>query len=238
MRTPPLGIPFTNETAPSTGRDVRSFKPRMGRMSTTKLHALNTLLPKYIVAAETDSDIAALFGRAGPLFLDIGFGMGDSTVSQALARPDANILAIDVHVPGHAMLAQALFEHELTNVRILACDAFEALMWMLGPASVTEVHLWFPDPWPKQSQRARRLVAPDFVDVVADRLVDGGVVRMATDWQNYADQMLRTLTACSALECSGSWAPRYATRPLTSFERKGIEAGRAIRDLAATRRPR
>jgi tRNA (guanine-N7-)-methyltransferase len=205
-------------------------------MSDTKRRALEDVVPRYAVRPTANADLAALFGRSAPLFVDLGFGMGDTTLALAAARPDVNVLAIDVHVAGHASVALGLEAAGLTNVRLMDCDGHEVLMWMLSPASITELHLWFPDPWAKNHQRQRRLVAPDFVDLVASRLVPGGMLRMATDWQDYANQMLRTVSACSDLESTGTWSPRYKGRPITSYEHKGIALGREIRDITAVRK--
>ncbi len=229
---PTQGSPFTARSRPSTGRAARSFIPRTGRMSPTKYRALAETLPKYLVPPAPSIDFGAIFGRSAPLFADIGFGMGESTLALAAARPDANILAIDVHVAGHAVLAEALESGNVPNVRIIAADAHEVLLWMCSPASLSEVHIWFSDPWPKQRQSWRRLIQPDFVGLVAERLVPGGSLRMATDWQPYADEMLAAIRATPKLRNPHSdWALRDPVRPITSYERKGIEAGRAIRDL-------
>jgi tRNA (guanine-N7-)-methyltransferase len=228
--------PFTTRSRPSTGRAARSFIPRTGRMSPSKHRSLTEVLPRYLIAPGQHADFDAMFGRPGPLFVDIGFGMGESTVALATARPNANILAVDVHIAGHAMLANALADQAIANVRIIAADAHEVLLWMCEPASLTEVSIWFSDPWPKQRQSWRRLIQPDFVALVADRLRPGGVLRMATDWGPYATQMRDAIRATATLSNEyPEWAPRDPIRPITSYERKGIEAGRAIRDLVATR---
>jgi tRNA (guanine-N7-)-methyltransferase len=228
---------FTTDTAPTTGRAARSFRPRSGRMSATKHRAIADLLPRYLIEPKAGDDLQQRFGRDGALCLDIGFGMGESTLALAAARPDWNILAIDIHLAGHALLAQGLDREGHTNVRIVAADAHEVLLWMVAQRSVSEVHIWFSDPWPKQAQSWRRLIQPDFLALVSSRLVVGGAVRMATDWQPYADQMRRSIASTPTLDnpydVNGGWAPRHEIRPVTSYERKGIAAGRTIRDLVA-----
>jgi tRNA (guanine-N7-)-methyltransferase len=229
---------FTSRTAPSTGRSARSFIPRAGRLSDTKHRALDQLAPNYLVEPSLQVDFDQLFGRSAPVILDIGFGMGESTLALAVARPDANIVAIDVHVSGIAIVSEGLSNDGLTNVKIIAADAHEVLMWMCLPRTISEVHLWFSDPWPKHGHVSRRLIQPDFLQLVASRLVVGGRVRMATDWQPYADQMLRSIAAVPQLRNEfvnheGGWAPRDIIRPLTGYEQKGIRAGRDIRDLVA-----
>jgi tRNA (guanine-N7-)-methyltransferase len=229
---------FTSRTAPSTGRSARSFIPRAGRLSGTKHHALEAFAPNYLVEPSQQANFDQLFGRVAPLIFDIGFGMGESTLALAAARPDANIVGVDVHVSGIAIVSDRLHLDGTTNVKLIAADAHEVLMWMCAPRTLSEVHIWFSDPWPKHGQVGRRLIQPDFLELVASRLVVGGRVRMATDWQPYADQMLRSISAVPQLNnefasADGGWAPRDLVRPLTGYEQKGIRAGRAIRDLVA-----
>jgi tRNA (guanine-N7-)-methyltransferase len=229
---------FSSNTAPTTGRSARSFHPRSGRLSPTKHRSIDELLPRYLVEPMPSADLAAVFGREAPCVLDVGFGMGESTLALAAARPDLNILGIDVHIAGLAMVAEGLEVGRLTNVKMVAADAHEVLMWMIPPRSIHEVHIWFSDPWPKTHQQKRRLIQPDFLQLVESRLLLGGRVRMATDWQPYANQMAKAIAATSTLRNEfgsepGGWAPRDTQRPLTGFERKGIAAGRDIRDLVA-----
>jgi tRNA (guanine-N7-)-methyltransferase len=235
-QNPSDSLPFATQSRPSTGRAARSFIPRTGRMSSTKQLALTDILPRYLIAPGVRTDFEALFGRAAPLMMDIGFGMGESTLALATARPEVNVIAIDVHVAGHATLANRLAKTGIDNVRIVAADAHEVLLWMCDPSSLHEVHIWFSDPWPKQRQAWRRLVQPDFVALVAERLEIGGTLRMATDWQPYALEMLNAIENTPLLRNPyPSWAPRDQVRPITSYERKGIDAQRPIRDLVAHR---
>jgi tRNA (guanine-N7-)-methyltransferase len=234
---------FSSNTAPTTGRSARSFHPRSGRLSETKHRSLSELVPKYLVEPTPNVDLASVFGRDAPCVVDLGFGMGESTLALAAARPEVNILGIDVHLAGIAAVANGLFAASMTNVRMIAADAHEVMLWMIQPRSLSEVHIWFSDPWPKTHQQKRRLVQPDFLALAASRLEVGGVIRMATDWQPYADQMRRAIAATptlrndfavSAIGVDGEgWAPRDSQRPMTGFERKGIAAGRVIRDLVA-----
>ena len=235
-QNPSDSLPFATQSRPSTGRAARSFIPRTGRISTTKQLALVEILPRYLISSETELDFDAIFGRSGPVIADIGFGMGESSLALAVARPEVNVVAIDVHVAGHATLAKRLARDNICNVRIIAADAHEVLLWMCRPSSLHEVHIWFSDPWPKQRQAWRRLVQPDFVAMVAERLEIGGTLRMATDWQPYADQMLHAIERTTTLSNPFQpWAPRDGIRPITSYERKGIQAARPIRDLVAKR---
>ncbi len=231
---------FSSHTAPTTGRSSRSFHPRSGRLSPTKHRALTEFVPKYLVEPTPGVELSTLFGRSAPCVLDVGFGMGESTLALAAARPELNILGIDVHLAGLAQVAEGLEAGGYSNVRMIAADAHEVLMWMIPEQSLFEVHIWFSDPWPKTHQQKRRLIQPDFLSLVASRLQIGGRVRMATDWQPYANQMVKALASTPELRnefatAPGGWAPRDEQRPLTGFEKKGIAAGRAIRDLVAVR---
>jgi tRNA (guanine-N7-)-methyltransferase len=185
-------------------------------------------------------DRAALFGRAAPLVLEIGSGMGDATAAMAAARPEIDVLAVEVYKPGIAQTFNHLARAGVDNVRVLRADAVEALRTVVAPGSLAEVWLFFPDPWPKNRHVKRRLVTPEFAALVASRLVPGGSWWMATDWAPYAQQMLRAVRVCPDLvnphEGAGEWAPRPDFRPPTRFERRGLAESRAIFDLHAVRR--
>lgn len=191
---------------------------------------------------EVDSGIdqQALFGRVAPLVLEIGPGMGDATAAMAAARPEIDLLAIEVYKPGIAQAFSHLARRGVTNVRVLRADAVEVLRSVIAPASLAEVWLFFPDPWPKRRHVKRRIVTPEFADLVASRLVPGGSWWMATDWEPYARQMLRVTSACAALANphaeQGGWAARPAFRPETRFEKRGLAERRAIYDLHLVRR--
>lgn len=186
-------------------------------------------------------DQAALFGRVAPLVLEIGSGMGDATAAMAAARPDINLLALEVYKPGVAQTFNHLARAGVDTVRVLRADAVEVLRAVVAPASLAEVWLFFPDPWPKNRHVKRRLVTPEFAGLVASRLAPGGSWWMATDWAPYAQQMLRAVRDCPDLvnphEASGGFAPRPAFRPQTRFERRGLAESRAIFDLHAVRPP-
>jgi len=235
------GVPFAHEGRPASGRAARTFKPRRGRLSDAKRADLEALVPPLLLAPSTSVlDRAAVFGRVAPLVVDIGFGMGESTAALAVAHPDVDLLAVDIHTPGFVALARALHEAQATNVRIVAADALDVLTWMVAPGSLAQVRASFPDPWPKASQRHRRLVDPSFAGLVATRLEPGGTLHLATDWPDYADQMLEVLSACRDLtnehaDEHDGWAPRDPERPCTRYEQRGIDAGRPIRDLVFRR---
>lgn len=181
-------------------------------------------------------DQVALFGRRAPLVLEIGCGMGEATAAMAAADPDRDYLAADVHTPGLANLL-ALAERDGTrNVRAARGDAVELLRDLMEPASLDAVHVYFPDPWPKARHHKRRIVRPDVVALIRDRLVPGGALRCATDWAPYAEQMLEVLSADPGLRnrYDGA-APRPETRPVTKFERRALTAGRTVFDFVFDR---
>ncbi|MGW3471390.1 tRNA (guanosine(46)-N7)-methyltransferase TrmB [Saccharopolyspora sp. NPDC000995] len=181
-------------------------------------------------------DLATWFGRSAPVVLEIGSGMGETTSQLVAAQPDANYLAVEVYKPGLAQLMLRAEKLEVTNLRLLRGDAIVLLRDHIEPASLAEVRIYFPDPWPKKRHHKRRLVQPDSVALIASRLAPGGVLHLATDWENYAEQMLEVCQAEPQL-CNrypdepGGWAPRPEWRPVTKFENRAHEEGREIRDL-------
>ncbi len=177
-------------------------------------------------------DPVAVFGRRAPLVVEIGSGMGETTATIAAAHPELDYLAIEVHVPGVGSLLRLIGEHGLTNVRIIQHDAVEVLREMIAPAVLAAVHVFFPDPWPKKRHHKRRLIQPALAHLVAERLAPGGVLHVATDWHEYAEQILAVLSAEPFLSNpGGGFAERPATRPQTKFERRGQQLGHPVRDL-------
>ena len=219
-------------------RSIRSFVLRQGRVSNAQQRSLDTLLPQYGIAyAAAPLDLEAAFGRAAPKVLEIGFGMGETTAAIAAAHPDTDYLGIEVHSPGVGSLLKQIGELNLANLRIIQHDAVEVLEHMIRPDSLDGVHLFFPDPWPKKRHHKRRLVQPPLVALLASRLKPGGYFHAATDWEEYAQQMLEVLSAEPLLENTASgFAPRPATRPLTKFEQRGLRLGHGVWDLLFRRR--
>jgi len=219
-------------------RSIRSFVLRQGRVSAAQQRSLDELLPRLgIPYAPQPLDLDAAFGRTAPRVLEIGFGMGETTATIALANPDIDYLAIEVHSPGVGALLKQIGEHGIRNIRIIQHDAVEVLQNMLAPASLDGVHLFFPDPWPKKRHHKRRLVQPPLIALVASRLKPGGYLHMATDWEEYAQQMLAVLGAEPLLQNSSEgYAPRPDSRPLTKFENRGLKLGHPVHDLLFTRR--
>jgi tRNA (guanine-N7-)-methyltransferase len=211
---------------------VRTFKVRR-RVTTGQADALARLLPAYGVEPGRPFDARTVFGREAPLVLEIGSGMGEATAAMAQADPDRDVLAVEVHTPGLGNLLRLIEAAALTNVRVLEADAREVLRDLLAPASLDEVRVFFPDPWPKARHVKRRLVTSSFVDLVADRLRPGGRLHVATDWASYAEQVEQVL--------ADHWAYEPVTRerhdrPRTRFEQKGLTAGRVAYDVVSVRR--
>jgi tRNA (guanine-N7-)-methyltransferase len=183
-------------------------------------------------------DCTAIFGRLAPRTLEIGFGNGETLVALAAAHADRDYVGVEVHRPGVGHLMLRAHELGLSNVRAICRDAVEVLQHCIAERSLDEVLLYFPDPWPKKRHHKRRIVQPDFVALVASRLQAGGVLRMATDWQPYAEHMLDVAGACTALRNEspqGDYVARPASRPVTRFERRGQRLGHGVWDLAFRR---
>jgi tRNA (guanine-N7-)-methyltransferase len=227
-------------TTPTPAPRIRSFVVRAGRMGPGQARALTELAPRFVLPFDATGrfDFAAAFGRAAPLVVEIGFGMGSTTATMAAAAPEIDFLGIEVHPPGVGALLQRIDEAGLANVRIVQHDAVEVLESMIAPASLTAVHVFFPDPWHKKRHHKRRLIQPAFVALLASRLAPDGVLHCATDWQPYAEQMLEVLSADPALvnAAGGGFAPRPASRPRTKFEQRGLDRGHGVWDLLFSRR--
>ena len=217
-------------------RGIRSFVVRAGRMTVAQERAWRELWPSMgIEDGDTPLDLVAAFGRDAPRTLEIGFGNGESLVALAAAHPDRDFLGIEVHRPGVGHLLLRCEAERLANVRAVCRDAVEVLERRIADRSLAEVLLYFPDPWHKKRHHKRRIVQPPFVDLVARKLEHGGVLRMATDWQEYAEHMLATARACAALHnesATGDYVARPDSRPLTRFERRGQRLGHGNWDLA------
>lgn len=218
---------------------ILSFRPRRGRVTAGQQRALDGLWGDYGLdwAPGDRVDASAVFGRRAPLVLEIGFGMGEATAAMAQADPARDIVAVDVHTPGVGALLARLHEGRLRNVRVATADGVELLRDGFGPGSLDEVRVFFPDPWPKARHHKRRLVAGPFVALVAERLAPGGRLHCATDWADYARQMLDVVAADGRFRLPpAGLVPRPTDRPLTRFERQGLGLGHDIADLVAVRR--
>jgi len=214
-------------------RHIRSYVLRQGRVSPAQQRACETLLPHFgipYVAKPLSLDQA--FGRSAPKILEIGFGMGDSTATIALAHPGNDYLALEVHTPGVGNLLKLIDTYQISNIRIIQHDAVEVLRDMIGKATLDGVHIFFPDPWHKARHNKRRLIQALFIAQLVQKLKPGSYIHVATDWQDYAEQVLAVLSAEPLLEnTAADYAPRPAYRPLTKFEQRGIRLGHGVWDL-------
>ena len=212
---------------------IRSFVLRAGRVGPGQARALAELGPQFLLPYQPQPlDLNLLFGRAAPKILEIGFGMGEGMADIAQAHPENDYLGVEVHTPGVGALLKQLGERGLSNVRIIQHDAVEVLSQMLPPASLDGAHIFFPDPWHKTRHHKRRLIQPSLVHLLASRLQPGGYLHLATDWEDYAVQMLTVLRAEPTLvNTATDYAPRPESRPLTKFEARGLRLGHGVWDL-------
>ncbi len=228
------------ESPTGSHRPIRSFVLRQGRMTEAQQRAFETLWPRYgLTLGETELNLPALFGNDHPMTLEIGFGNGEALAQQALRHPERNFLGVEVHSPGVGHLMIRLAQQESDNVRILQCDAMQLLRHHLPAGSLAAVLLFFPDPWHKKRHHKRRIVQPEFADRVYRALVPGGLLHMATDWEDYAGQMLRVLSEHPGFDNMagrGGYSPRPEDRPLTKFEQRGQRLGHGVWDLLFERR--
>ena len=239
-------------------RHIRSFVMRRGHISAAQKRALDESLPQYqIEYAPELLDADKAFGRHAPLVLEIGCGMGETTAKIAEANPQNDYFGLEVHVPGVGALCKLIAEKNLANLRIGNHDAVEVVRDMLPEGSLSGIHVFFPDPWHKTRHKKRRLIQPAFVELLASRLKPGGYFHCATDWENYALQMLDVLgrepslqnsvpgptpaVLAAALEADSAaslpgFAPRPEYRPLTKFENRGLRLGHGVWDLVFIKR--
>jgi tRNA (guanine-N7-)-methyltransferase len=216
-------------------RRVRSFVRRGGRITAAQTKALRDLWPRFGVDFSPRAiDLDTLFGRRAERVLEIGFGNGDTLLALAAQHAERDFLGIEVHEPGVGRVLLNAHHAGLGNIRVSRHDAVEVLEHQLPPSSCDEILVFFPDPWPKKRHHKRRLVQPPFVDLLASRLRANGVLRMATDWEHYAMQMLEVLSACKQLRNAapgGAFAERPESRPATRFEKRGRRLGHGVWDL-------
>lgn len=227
-------------------RHIRSYVLRQGRVSPAQQRAVDTLLPRYgIPYTPQPLDLNQAFGRDAPKILEIGFGMGDSTATIAQASPENDYLALEVHTPGVGNLLKLIDAQQISNIRVIQHDAVEVLRDMIGDATLDGVHIFFPDPWHKARHNKRRLIQAPFIAQLVQKLKPacpklgrkGGYIHIATDWQNYAEQVLAVLSAEPLLENTAEgYAPRPDYRPLTKFEQRGLKLGHGVWDLVFCRK--
>ena len=211
------------------GDPIRTFKARR-RVTPGQAEALERLRPAYGVPLSRPFSAREVFGRTAPLVLEIGSGMGEATAAMAAADGSRDLLAVEVHTPGVAALLRRIEAEGLRNVRVAEADALDVLRDLLGPASLDEVRVFFPDPWPKARHAKRRLLSTAFADLAAGRLRPEGRLHVATDSVPYLEQTLRVLRAHPAFEVASC---HRGHRPVTRFEQQALDAGRQAHDVVA-----
>lgn len=234
---------MTAESASDTpvserARHIRSFVRREGRLTRAQEQAREILWPRYGLPESGPVDVNGWLQGQGRLCLEIGFGDGQALTESARTRPDDRFIGLEVYAPGVGRLLNAADTLKLDNLRISDSDAVEFLRNRLPAACLDEVMIWFPDPWPKTRHHKRRLINDAFVQLLAGRMQTGSVLRLATDWEHYALQMMEVLSRAPAYENlhgTGIYAPRHPGRPLTKFERRGQALGHPVWDLAFRR---
>ncbi len=214
---------------------MRSFVRREGRLTVAQVRALNMLWDRYgVTAGDGPVGPAELFGREAPTYLEIGFGNGEALAEMAAQHPESNYIGIEVHRPGVGHLLLELEKRDIDNVRVYQADAIKVLQYNIVTHTLDGVLLFFPDPWPKQRHHKRRIVQDTFLDLMVRKLKPGGQLHLATDWENYAQQMLAVLSRRSDFinqTSSGGFSPRPDHRPQTKFERRGLGLGHRVWDL-------
>lgn len=216
-------------------RPIRSFVLRTGRMTPGQQRAFDENWQRWSLEHDDGLlDFDAAFGRAGSRVLEIGFGMGQSLITMAQAAPASNFIGIEVHTPGVGRLLHGIVERDLDNIRVYRHDAVEILRDCIPDASLDTLQIFFPDPWHKKRHHKRRLIQPLFVTQLVAKLKPGGTLHLATDWENYAQQMMEVLSTAEGLSntcAAGQFTPRPEHRPLTKFELRGERLGHGVWDL-------
>ncbi len=224
---------------PPTPHPIRSFVLRQGRITPAQMRAFAEHWLRYgLEPVGAPRDYATVFGRTAPLVMEIGFGNGEAICYSAQYEADKNFLGVEVHRPGVGRLLNTLANAHLENVRIFHEDAVEVLTQEIAPQALSEVRIYFPDPWPKQRHHKRRLIQPELVALIASRMKFGGLLHLATDWAEYAQQMLCVLKAAPRwrnVNDSDNFSKRPPWRIETHFERRGLRLGHEVWDLIYTR---
>lgn len=237
MTNPPVTKKNPSEQDQRPIRPIRSFVHRRSHVTPGQRRALETLAPRWAIPFQPQPlALAEPFAREAATILEIGSGMGEATLAIAQQRPDENFIAVEVYDAGVGALLRHIDEAQCQNLRIIQHDAVEVLQTMIPLESLAGVHIFFPDPWPKKRHHKRRLIQPPFVELLAQRLQIGGYVHCATDWADYAEQMLEVLSQNPKLQNRYTdFAPRPDYRPLTKFEQRGLRLGHGVWDLIFVR---
>lgn len=218
-------------------RTIRSFVLRQGRLTKGQEHALTHLWPIFGIDYQSGTNIE--FNHSQPTVLEIGFGMGASLVEMAKAAPNKNFIGIEVHKPGVGACLMAIEDNQLSNLKVMCHDAVEVLENMIPDNSLDKVQIFFPDPWHKARHNKRRIIQPEFVNLISQKLKSGGMLHLATDWQHYAEHMLEVLSNADAftnLSPTNDYVPRPEDRPITKFEKRGQNLGHGVWDLQFIRK--
>lgn len=225
-------------SAEAPHRPIRSFVLRQGRLTIGQEKAMQQYWGQYGVEySPQPQDWQALFGRAAPTIVEIGFGMGDATAKIAQTMPNNDFIGIEVHTPGVGSLLKHMGEHAISNIRIVRHDAVEVLRHMVPDNSLDGVHIFFPDPWHKKRHHKRRLIQAEFVDLLVSKLKVGAYIHVATDWQEYAEWVLDVLKQAPQLQNTASdYAPKPDYRPLTKFENRGLKLGHGVWDIVFSKK--
>lgn len=222
-------------TDPDNRQRIRSYVLRTGRMTPGQRRAYDEGWQLWGLEYRPEElAFDTVFGRPGPRVLEIGFGMGQSLATMARDNPDTNFIGIEVHRPGVGRLLHSIAEHDIRNIRVYCHDAVEVLRDTIADSSLDTVQIFFPDPWHKKRHNKRRLIQPEFVSLLVRKLKPGGIVHLATDWEDYALQMMDVLSAAEGLSntcAEGAFSLRPAQRPLTKFEQRGERLGHGVWDL-------
>jgi len=223
---------------PAFNRAIRSFVLRQGHLTASQQRAIDEGMPRWGIEYQPQPlDLAQAFGREAPKIMEIGFGMGTATAEIAAANPQNDYLGIEVHSPGVGNLFKLIAEQNLENLRLIRHDAVEVMDHMLPDACLDGVHIFFPDPWHKKRHNKRRLIQAPFIEKLVKKIKPGGYLHAATDWEDYAIQIMEVFSANAELQnTADGYAPRPAYRPLTKFEARGIRLGHGVWDIVFTRK--
>ncbi len=222
--------------SPSSVPDhVRSFVKRKGHFSDSRRAAMQNAWPQFGIAYDPTSriDFSAEFRRSAPVVMEIGFGMGITTAAIAERNPEIDYLGIEVYAAGVASLMKLISDRAINNIRAIQHDVFDVVRDMLLDESLSGIHIYFPDPWPKARHHKRRLIQADFIQMLRPKLNRGGYIHCATDWEPYAQQMHEVLSTAEGFRntVQSPFAPRPESRPLTKFEDRGLKLGHGVWDL-------
>lgn len=226
--------PVSDSTPSENKRPIRSYVIRSGRLTDAQRNAIESYWDKYVVEFTGETlDLDALFEKPQKLTVEIGFGMGDSLLEMAMHSPDQNFIGIEVHQPGVGKLLKGIADNEVTNLKLICHDAREILESGLPHHCIDRLLLFFPDPWHKKRHNKRRLVQPQFIDLLLEKLKANAELHFATDWEAYAEHMMEVLEANPRIENvlgrQNYW--QEPDRPVTKFEKRGQRLGHGVWDL-------